>query len=861
MDGPITGTATDATSGISGASSISLTITQSSSGKTWNGTSFASGSNTVTPTTYNSGTGAFTYIFPNTDFAGDGIYTVSALATDAAGNTGASSTNTFKYDTTPPAVSVTYPANNTTYGANWNGTIGGTSSDATSGVASTAVEIKDTTASLYWNGSNSIWQSGAFFNTASNPTNWTYGFAAANLTNGHSYSVTGQATDNAGNVGASTTTTFTYDTTAPSVAITYPANNTTYGANWTGAMTGTSTANASGSTVSTVKVSIQQGSGSCWTGSGNTYTATCPNYVAVTTGTTNWSLTIPTSDFTSGTTYHVTAQATDSYGNVGASTTTTFTYNSTAPSVAITYPANNTTYGANWTGAMTGTSTANASGSTVSTVKVSIQQGSGSCWTGSGNTYTATCPNYVAVTTGTTNWSLTIPTSDFTSGTTYHVTAQATDSAGNVGASTTTTFTYDTTAPSVAITYPANNTTYGANWTGAMTGTSTANASGSTVSTVKVSIQQGSGSCWTGSGNTYTATCPNYVAVTTGTTNWSLTIPTSDFTSGTTYHVTAQATDSYGNVGASTTTTFTYNSTAPSVAITYPANNTTYGANWTGAMTGTSTANASGSTVSTVKVSIQQGSGSCWTGSGNTYTATCPNYVAVTTGTTNWSLTIPTSDFTSGTTYHVTAQATDSYGNNGTSAAVAFTYQAIAHVQDAVAGSGGATSETPTLGSPPTNGNTLILTVGDDGSGSATVSGVSGGGVTTWSKVTSVLGSGSPNLGATEIWYGLVTCSPCTSSNEGVTVTMSHSTNVQLANVSEWSGIATSSPIDSSTSAAATASGTTFTSGPISLTQTGDLIISDAWLASGFGFSSQPAPPRATRDSPKRWLVVRSTEA
>ena len=69
-------------------------------------------------------------------------------------------------------------------------------------------------------------------------------------------------------------------------------------------------------------------------------------------------------------------------------------------------------------------------------------------------------------------------------------------------------------------------------------------------------------------------------------------------------------------MGASSTTTFTYNTTAPSVAIAYPVNNTTYGANWTGAITGTSTANASGSTISTVKVSIQQGSGNCWTGYG-----------------------------------------------------------------------------------------------------------------------------------------------------------------------------------------------------------------------------------------------------
>ena len=255
-----------------------------------------------------------------------------------------------------------------------------------------------------------------------------------------------------------------------------------------------------------------------------------------------------------------------------------------------------------------------------------------------------------------------------------------------------------------------------------------------------------------GLGHLLHATSQNYVAVTSGTTNWSLTVPTSDFTSGTSYSVAAKATDSYGNNGTSSTTTFTYNTTTPSVAITYPANNTTYGANWTGAITGTSTANASGSTISTVRVSIQQGSGSCWTGSGNIYTATCPNYVAVTTGTTNWSLTIPTSDFTSGNTYHVTAQATDSYGNTGTSAVVTFTYQAITLVQNAVAGSGAA-PETPTLSNPPTNGAVLIL------------------GRRRWQRQRRCVhrlgwgrdnveqghiypGDRSPNPGEAEIWYG-----------------------------------------------------------------------------------------------------------
>ena len=723
----IIGTATDATSGIAGTGSISLTITQSSTGKTWTGSGFATGINTVNPTTYNSGTGAFTYTFPTSNFAGDGTYTVSASAIDAAGNTGASSTATFKYDTIPPTVSVTYPVTSTTYGANWSGTISGTSSDATSGVASTAVAVENTTTGKWWNGTSFSALNQTFGASSGTPTSWTLALAASKLVSGDTFTVIGQATDNAGNVGTSSTNTFIYNTSAPTVAVTYPVSGATYGANWNGAITGTATATAPGATITSGdQVAVKNTTSGLWWG-GSSFNQSSQTYVAVTSGTTSWSLTFGAGNLVTGDSYSVVAQATDSASNIGTSSTTTFTYNTSAPTVAVTYPVSGATYGANWNGAITGTATATAPGATI------------------------TSGDQVAV----------------------------------------------------------KNTTTGLWW----------------------------------GGSSFNQSSQTFVAVTSGTTSWSLTFGAGNLVSGDNYSVVAKATDSVGNIGTSSTTTYTYNAIAPSVAIIYPVNNTTYGTNWTGAITGTSTANASGSTISTVKVSIQQGSGSCWTGSGNTYTATCPNYVAVTSGTTNWSLTIPASDFTSGITYHVTAQGTDSYGNTGTSAAVAFTYQGIAHVQDAVTGSGGATSETPTLVNPPTNGNTLILTVGDDGTGSATVSSVSGGGVTSWTKVTSVLGSGSPNLGAAEIWYGLVTCSPCTSSNEGVTVTMSHSTNVQLANVSEWSGIATSSPIDSSTSAAATASGTTFTSGPISLTQTGDLVISDAWLASGFGFSSQPAPP------------------
>ncbi len=103
---PISGSASDATSGISSASSINLIITQSSTGATWTGSSFATGTNYVHPTSYSGS--AWAYSFPTTDFPADGTYSVGVKATDAAGNTSAVSTNTFTYDNTPPTGSISY---------------------------------------------------------------------------------------------------------------------------------------------------------------------------------------------------------------------------------------------------------------------------------------------------------------------------------------------------------------------------------------------------------------------------------------------------------------------------------------------------------------------------------------------------------------------------------------------------------------------------------------------------------------------------------------------------------------------------------------------------------------------------------
>jgi len=251
----------------------------------------------------------------------------------------------------PPTVAITYPVNNSTYGSNWTGSITGTaSSNSGSGTSITAVSvaIEDTATGQWWNGT-SFSATAQTFVTASGTTNWSLALAGSSLSTGDAYSVVAQATDSLGYVGTSSTVSFTYclKTSPPTVIITYPVNNTTYGTNWGGAITGTAAVNATGATISKVKVSIQQVGGSCWTGSGDTYTATCPNYVAVTSGTTNWSLTVPNSDLTSGDRYKVTAQATDSLGYVGTSSTVSFTYclKTSPPTLIITASSGSMTYG------------------------------------------------------------------------------------------------------------------------------------------------------------------------------------------------------------------------------------------------------------------------------------------------------------------------------------------------------------------------------------------------------------------------------------------------------------------------------------------------------------------------------------
>src|SRR5206468_2891572 len=203
-------------------------------------------------------------------------------------------------------------------------------------------------------------------------------------------------------------------------------------------------------------------------------------------------------------------------------TTLTFTNDIANATATVTFPANGTHYNsAGWTGSITGTAADIGSG--VGTVKVSIQKdgGANACWDGTNAAghFTAACPNYVTAT-GTTSWSTTLGSAALVDGSSYALTVQTIDNATNANtnnSAASSSFVYDTTAPTATVSFPANNSHYNAaGWNSTLSGTAT--DASSSVATVKLSIQKdgGANACWDGTNAAghFTAACPNYVTAT-----------------------------------------------------------------------------------------------------------------------------------------------------------------------------------------------------------------------------------------------------------------------------------------------------------------------------------------------------------
>ncbi len=484
----------------------------------------------------------------------DGAYTARAVGKDSAGNIGESSTVTFTVDTVAPSVtleSVASPSNDTTP------TLKGSAGVAAGDDASVEVAI--------YKGSVASGTPARSETVVPNGGSWTY-TPAPPLAEG-TYTAQAVQEDKAGNVGKSTPVTFTVDTTPPVLTV-----------NPVAAWTKDSTPALGGSAGDSASVEVILEGPSASKGA------------AVLSGG-NWSYT-PGSALPDGT-YTARAVGKDLAGNVGESSSVTFTVDTVAPAVtleSVASPSNDTT-------PMLKGSAGVAAGDDAS-VEVAIYKGS----VASG---TPARSETVAPSGG--SWTYT-PAPPLTEGT-YTAQAVQEDKAGNVGKSTAITFVVVTAKPVVTIQSIASPTR--------ATEPALSGSAGDSAS-VEVRVFEGSSPSGT--------VASSGAAVLSGG-SWSYT-PTSALADGT-YTAQASGLDKIDNEGKSSAITFTVDTTPPALTLTSPTNNallevarptfsgqagTATGDRPSVRLTIYSGASASGSPVQTLEIAS---SGSSWTSGSN----------------------------------------------------------------------------------------------------------------------------------------------------------------------------------------------------------------------------------------------------
>ncbi|XXF07671.1 Ig-like domain-containing protein [Pseudomonas sp. D2-3] len=487
----ITGT-TDAPVG----STVTLTITQGTTVLTTTATVVAGG----------------TYSADVPAGLAEGPYSVDAIVTDAAGNTG-SATDSGAIDTTAPVITVDAPAitNDTTP------TITG----------STDAPVGSTVTLTITQGTNVI--------TVTTPVlaGGTYTVDVPQALAEGPYTVGAQVNDPAGNTGSATDS-GAIDTTAPVITVDAPAitNDTTP----------TITGSTDAPVGSTVTLTITQGT--------NVITVTTPVLAGGT-------YTVDVPQALADGPYAVVAQVSDPAGNIG-SATDSGAIDITAPVPTITLDANITA-----DDVINGTEAGQQIPIT-GTVGGDAKVGDTVTLTVNGNTFTGLVTN----TNGTLGFSINVPGADLVAdaGQTITASISTTDAAGNVGtASDTEGYSVDTTAPVPTITLDANITA-----DDVINGTE-AGQQIPVTGTVGGDAKVGDTVTLTVNGNTFTGLVTN----TNGTLAFSINVPGADLVAdaGQTITASISTTDAAGNVGtASDTEGYSVDTTAPVPTITLDAN-------------------------------------------------------------------------------------------------------------------------------------------------------------------------------------------------------------------------------------------------------------------------------------------------
>lgn len=302
-----------------------VSIRQNGTGMFWDGTGFSTPFEQLLDVT---GVGFLS--FPASNFPSDGSYNVRNLVRDQASNV-TSVSNTVTIDRAAPTVGLTFPVNGATYATSaWNAGcaapgVCGTTTDATSGVASSRVSIRQGTG-LYWDGTAFASATEVFTSVAADLA---LPFGISNFPADGSYTTRAESSDFAGNT-ATASATFTIDRAGPTFNFTFPVNGGFYNTTrWnagcpTPGFCGTIT-DAAGTTSG--QVSIRQGTGNYWNGT-SFASATEVLHPFTTAG----GLPFPISQFPTNVAYTVRGVATDPSGNT-TSTSATFTIDRVIPTV------------------------------------------------------------------------------------------------------------------------------------------------------------------------------------------------------------------------------------------------------------------------------------------------------------------------------------------------------------------------------------------------------------------------------------------------------------------------------------------------------------------------------------------------
>jgi large repetitive protein len=447
----------------------------------------------------------------------DGTYTVQAEQSNEAGTTGKSAPSTFTVDTTKPPVQITSPADGSFINVS-KPTITGTSGSATGDQATVTVNV--------YAGSSVSGSPTQTLTLTRSGGSWTTGSSGPQLEEG-TYTLQAEQSDEAGNTGVSSPTTFTIKTKVPAVSLTpltTPTNNPT--PSFSGAA-----GNAAGDVAS---VTLKIYSGTTASGSALRTLPVAPSGATWASG--------PVASLADGT-YTARAEQSDEASDTGFSAPSTFTVDTTKPSVQITSPANGSFINAS---KPTISGTAGSAAGDQATVTVNVY---------SGSSVSGTPTQTLNLTRSGGSWTTGSSGPQLTEGT-YTLQAEQSDEAGNTGVSSPTTFTIKTKAPAVSLTpltTPTNNPA--PSFAG---GAGTAPGDHPSI-TLKIYA----GAAATG----------NPIRTLSGATSgatWSAG-PVAALPDGT-YTAQAEQSDEASDIGVSAPSTFTIDTTKPTVHITSPAN-------------------------------------------------------------------------------------------------------------------------------------------------------------------------------------------------------------------------------------------------------------------------------------------------